>query len=61
MKRVIISMVVLASVTLGAQGRGGRGGEGQIQGIAPGQPPGHRGQPTRPDPAQHSAPHDRQP
>src|SRR4029077_17355064 len=42
MKRVIISMVVLSSVALAAQGRGGRGGDGQIQGIAPGQPPGQR-------------------
>ena len=34
-------IVLLSSLTLAAQGRGGRGqGDGQIQGIAPGQPAG---------------------
>ena len=44
MKRtVLISILLLSAVGLGAQGRGGRGqggGDGQLQGIAPGQPPG---------------------
>ena len=40
MKRFVISVLLLSAVALGAQGRGGRGGDGQIQGIAPGQPPG---------------------
>jgi N-acetylneuraminic acid mutarotase len=39
MKRLIISILFLSTVALAAQGRGGRG-DGQIQGIAPGQPPG---------------------
>jgi N-acetylneuraminic acid mutarotase len=40
---VLISILLLSAVGLGAQGRGGRGqggGDGQLQGIAPGQPPG---------------------
>src|SRR6266508_6925306 len=40
MKRFVISVLLLSAVALGAQGRGGRGGDGQIQGIGPGQPPG---------------------
>src|SRR4029079_12610788 len=39
MKRTILVMIVAAAVGVAAQGRGGRG-DGQIQGIAPGQPPG---------------------
>ena len=39
MKRTIFVMIVAAAVGVAAQGRGGRG-DGQIQGIAPGQPPG---------------------
>ena len=38
---VLTSILLLSTVALAAQGRGGRGqGDGQIQGIAPGQPPG---------------------
>jgi len=42
MKRaVFISILFVSAVSLAAQGRGGRGqGDGQIQGIAPGQPAG---------------------
>jgi hypothetical protein len=41
MKRLIVSILLLSTVGLAAQGRGGRGqGDGQIQGIAPGQPAG---------------------
>src|SRR5258705_10318856 len=39
MKRFVISVLLLSAATLAAQGRGGRGGDGQIHGIAPGQPP----------------------
>src|SRR2546427_1115933 len=38
MKRLIVPMLLLSTVVVAAQGRGGRGGDGQ--GIAPGQPPG---------------------
>ena len=34
MKRIAMLFVLLSAVTLAGQGRGGRGGEGQIQGIA---------------------------
>ena len=45
MKRIVIGMMLLSAATLAAQGRGGRGqgGDGQqLQGIAPGLPPGQR-------------------
>src|SRR6266511_3623527 len=44
MKRFVIRIILLSAATLAAQGRGGRGQGGgeQIQGIAPGQPPGQR-------------------
>src|SRR5262245_22619064 len=42
MKRaVLLSILLVSAVSLAAQGRGGRGqGDGQIQGIGPGQPAG---------------------
>src|SRR5258705_12906893 len=42
MKGLVIPILLMSAVTLGAQGRGGRGGDGQRQGIGPGQPPGQR-------------------